>query len=448
MSHSSSLSRRGFLRGFGTLVALPAFESLGTLVQAAPAAGAKAGEFPLRMAFVYTPNGKNMAHWTPQKDGSGYEMTRALKPLTEHKDYFQVISGLAHDKGRAHGDGGGDHARANASFLTGCQPRKTAGADIKVGVSVDQIAAAQMGQGTRLPSLELSCDEFRKAGSCDSGYSCAYQANLSWKTESMPMTPERDPREVFERLFGNQVKGEEDVARAKRDFYNKSILDFVMEDTRGLQKLLGRRDQEKLDEYLTSVRQIEKRISGNGGVKKLPPGLKKPAGIPDDYAEHLRLMYDMMVLGFQTDSTRVATFLTAHDGSNRTFPSIGVREAHHGFSHHQDNPDRLEMLAKVDEFYSEQFAYFLGRLKAVKEGSGTLLDNCMIVYGAGISDPNRHNHDNLPVLLAGRGGGLKGGKHVRLRGETPMTNLYMEMLDRAGVQAEHVGDSTGKLSGV
>ncbi len=438
------LSRRHFLRGLGTMIALPAMESL---TPAARGAGAAA---PLRMAFVYAPNGKNMQHWKPTKDGAAYEMTRGLKPLEKLRSEFQILTGLAHTKARANGDGGGDHARANATFLTGCQARKTAGADIKIGVSVDQIAAQTVGAFTRLPSLELSCDEVRRAGNCDSGYSCSYQFNLSWKSDSTPMSPERDPKLAFERLFTNNIENEAALAKAKRDFYDKSILDFVMDDTKNLQKHLGYTDKQKLDEYLTSIREIERRMTNADKFAKVTlPKYEKASGIPNSYKDHIRLMYDLMWLAFQTDTTRVSTFLLAHDGSNRSFPEIGVPDAHHGISHHQHDPERLEKLAKIDEFYSEQFAYFLDKMKSTKEGSGTLLDNCMIVYGGGISDPDRHNHDDLPVLLAGGGGGaLKRGRHVVVKNETPMTNLYMKMLEIMKVKADHIGDSTGILQGV
>jgi hypothetical protein len=399
----------------------------------------KTGGLPLRMAFVYSPNGKNMTHWRPEGEGSAYTLSRALKPLESHREDFSVISGLKLETANANGDGGGDHARANAAFLTGCQPRKTAGADIRAGVSVDQMAANHLGPLTKLPSLEISCDVARKAGNCDSGYSCAYQFNLAWKSESMPVTPERNPQSVFDRLFG--------TSDAHRVAENRSILDFVMDDTRDLQRHLGRRDQEKLDEYLTSVRQIERRLSDTvQTTRQLPPDTRQPAGIPESYQDHIRLMYDMMALAFQTDSTRVASFLLAHDGSNRTFPEVGVNDAHHGFSHHQHSPEKLEMLAKVDEFYSAQFAYFLEKLKSIKEGSGTLLDHSMIVFGAGISDPDRHNHNDLPILLAGRGGGtLTPGRHIIMPDETPLTNLYLSMLGRMGVNAEKIGDSSGTL---
>jgi hypothetical protein len=438
-------SRRRFLRGLGTLMALPAMESIAPRSARATTAAAKS-HFPLRMAFIYSPNGKNMEHWTPQQDGTDYELSRALAPLARVKKDITVLTGLAHDKARANGDGAGDHARANATFLTGIQARKTAGADIRVGVSVDQIAANAIGQVTRLPSLELSCDEVRRAGNCDSGYSCAYQFNLAWKNETMPLAPERDPRLAFERLFGSGDAGEE-ASRARRDLYNQSILDFVMDDAKALQKHLGRTDRNKLDEYLTSVRDIERRISNANQAAREMPDYQRPTGVPEAYQEHIRLMFDLMWLAFQTDTTRVATFLLAHDGSNRTFPDIGVPDQHHGISHHQRDPEKLEKIARIDEFYSIQLAWFLEKMKATKEGDGSLLDNSMIVFGGGISDPDRHNHDDLPVILAGGGGGtLTQGRHIRLPGETPMCNLYLSLLDRMGVKEERFGDSTGRLS--
>ena len=447
----SPFSRRRFLRGFGTLMALPALEGTAPFAARAAASGktASATAAPVRLAFVYSPNGKNMEHWTPGKDGSAYELTRSLAPLKDLQSEFQVISGLKHAKAYANGDGGGDHARANASFLTGVQARKTAGADIRNGISIDQVAANDIGQLTRLSSLELSCDEARRAGNCDSGYSCSYQFNLAWKSETTPLSPERDPKLAFERLFGGGHGTEVDAARARREFFNKSMLDFVMEDAKALQKHLGYTDQQKLDEYLSSVRDIERRITKADSAPQALPDYKKPTGIPDSYKEHIRLMFDLQVLAFQTDTTRISTFLLAHDGSNRSFPEIGVPDSHHGISHHQHDAEKLEKIAKIDEFYSEQFAYFLQKLKGIHEGNGSLLDNCMIVFGSGISDPDRHSHDNLPIILAGGGGGtLKRGRHLRLREDTPMCNLHLSLIQRMGVKASQFGDSTGKLEAI
>ncbi|MBI3192801.1 MAG: DUF1552 domain-containing protein, partial [Pedosphaera parvula] len=347
------------------------------------------------------------------------------------------------------GDGGGDHARANATFLTGCQARKTAGADIRIGVSVDQIAAQKIGHQTRLPSLELGCDRGRQSGNCDSGYSCAYQYNLSWAAESTPMSPEVDPRLVFERLFTNGSKAEAKENRARRNEYHKSILDFVLDDANRLKRDLGATDQRKLDEYLTAVRELETRIENAERFAAALPDYGKPTGIPKEFEPHVRLMYDLLTLAFQTDTTRLGTFLVSHDGSNRSYPLLGVPEGHHHLSHHQNDRQMIQKLTKINRHHITQFAYFIEKLRSVREGEGTLLDHCMVVCGGGISDGNRHRHDDLPVLLAGRGGGtLQPGRHLQLNRAVPMTNLFLSMLDRLGVHAERVGDSTGKLEGL
>ena len=387
-----------------------------------------------------------MDEWRPKETGSLKSLPNSLSPLQKHSADFQVISGLNHTKAYANGDGGGDHARANATFLTGCQARKTAGKDIKVGVSVDQIAADAIGDRTKLRSLELSCDGVRRSGKCDSGYSCAYQYNLSWKTESMPMVPESNPRLVFERLFGNASSPTDREGQLKRRVLNKSILDFALEGARNFNKRLSKLDQEKLSEYFTSVRELEKRIEREEKNWEKLPDLKSPVGIPENYRAHLRLMFDMMVLAFQSDSTRISSFLLAHDGSNRSFRDIGVPEGHHSLSHHKNDPEKIKKLAKIDHFYSEQFAYFIDKLSTTQEIDGSrLLDHCMIVFGGGISDGNRHRHSDLPVLLAGGSShGLTTGRHVDFQG-VPMTNLYLGMLDRAGVQASQVGDSSGHI---
>lgn len=431
-------------------MALPALEAM-----AAPANLAKANDFakvggaPKRMAFVYVPNGANMADWTPKQVGTDYELPFILEPLKASQKDFQVMTGLAQYKAFANGDGAGDHARASATFLTGCQARKTAGVDIKVGVSVDQIAAEQIGKFTRLPSLELSCDRGRQAGSCDSGYSCAYQFNVSWKSESTPMPPEVDPRLVFERLFGNGMNSEMTENRAKRDKYRKSILDFVLEDANQLKSNLGNTDRRKLDEYMSAVRDMEQRIERAEKFATILPDYNQPDGIPDEYEAHIRLMFDLLTLAFQTDSTRVATFMMAHDGSNRPYRFLDVPEGHHDLSHHGRDKEKMQKIAKINRFHVTQFAYFLEKLKTIKEGDGNLLDNSMIIYGSGISDGDRHNHDDLPVIMAGRGAGtISAGRHVKYDKAVPMTNLYLSMLDRMGVSAERIGDSTGRLDNV
>lgn len=445
MNKSWALPRRTFLKGLGTAIALPVFESMLPLRARASAAPAS-GSLPKRIAFVYVPNGANMADWTPKQVGPDFELPSILEPLKPHQKDLLVLSGLAHDKGRANGDGAGDHARASATFLTGCQARKTPGADIKVGVSVDQVAAQKLGERTRLPSLELGTDKARLAGNCDSGYSCAYSFNISWKTESTPMPPEVDPRLVFDRLFGNGDAGEMAEARIKRDLYRKSILDFALDDARRLQRDLGYTDRRKLDEYLTAVRELEQRIERANGYAAKLPDYNRPTGIPKNYEEHIRLMFDLLALGFQTDTTRISTFILAHDGSNRQYPFIGVRDGHHDLSHHGGDQEKKEKIAKINRFHTTQFAYLLEKLKSIKEGDGSLLDQCLIVYGSGLGDGNAHNHDNLPVLLAGRGGQtVNPGRHIRFEKETPMTNLFLSVLDRFGAAAERLGDSTGLL---
>ena len=448
MSKSWSIPRRTFLKGLGTAIALPMLDVMlpGLARAGQAAAGGALGGLPKRLGFFFVPNGINMADWTPKEEGSQFALPSILEPLQPLQKDIVVFSGLAHDKGRAHGDGAGDHARSSATFLTGSKARKTPGADIKVGVSVDQIAAQEMGRLTRLPSLELGMDKARLAGNCDSGYSCAYSFNISWKTESTPMPPEVDPRQVFDRLFGNGNSSEMDEARMKRDRYKKSILDFALEDARTLKKDLGYTDRRKLDEYLTAVRELEERIDQANRFATTLPDYERPTGIPKSYEDHMQLMFDLLALAFQTDTTRISTFILAHDGSNRQYPSIGVRDGHHDLSHHNGDQEKKGKIAKINRFHISQYARFLAKLKSIPEGEGTLLDNCMLVYGSGLGDGNAHNHDNLPVLLAGRGGGtIQTGRHVRFSQETPMTNLYLSMLHRAGVAAERVGDSTGLL---
>jgi hypothetical protein len=431
----------------GTAIGLPLLEAMAPpfKVLAADAAAANHGA-PRRIAFIYIPNGANMEQWTPQTMGCDFELPYVLEPLNPVKDDLLVISGLAHDKARPNGDGAGDHARASAAFLTGCQARKTPGADIRVGISADQVAAEKIGRSTRFPSLELGCDRAQLAGNCDSGYSCAYSYNIAWKTPSTPLPPEVDPRLVFERLFGSGSTEEMTENRARRERYHKSILDFVMEDARQLQANLGRTDRRKLDEYLTAVRELETRVERAGQFAAVLPDYQKPTGIPDDNEQHIRLIYDLMALAFQTDTTRVATFVMAHDGSDRPYPSIGVPDGHHSLSHHQNNEEKKEKIARINRYHITQFAYFVSKLQSLKEGDGTLLDNCMVVYGSGIADGNSHAHHDLPVLLAGRGGKtIETGRHVRYPKDTPMANLYLSMLERIGAPVPRLGDSTGPL---
>jgi hypothetical protein len=440
---TEGVTRRTALKGLGVSLGLPWLESL----QPRQALAASDSQHPRRMAFLFVPNGVHMPDWTPERENYGFSLPYILEPLGAVQDDLLVLSGLTHDKGRANGDGPGDHARSASVFLTGAQPRKTAGANIRSGVSVDQFAARAISGVTKFSSLELGCEEGRGAGNCDSGYSCAYSSNISWAAEDRPVGKEINPRLVFERLFGSDTPEESRTARERRA-RKKSVLDFIYEDARRLRRQMGGSDRRKLDEYLTGVREVEQRIAraDGEGERAVGQGPEGPAGIPDEYGEHIRLMCDMIVLAFQSDQTRLATFMLANAGSNRSYTPIGVPDGHHSLSHHRGDPKKHAKIREINRFHVSQLAYLLGKLKAVPEGEGTLLDNSMIVYGSGLSDGNRHNNENLPVLLAGRGGGtIDTGRHVRYEEEIPLTNLYLSMLDRFGTPAEFIGDSTGRL---
>ncbi len=441
---NKALSRRSLLRGLGTAVALPFLDAMSPAL----AGPAKSGAAPLRMAFVYVPNGIIMKDWTPAAEGKGYAFTKTLQALEPFRENLLVMSGLDHYTGQALGDGAGDHARAGATWLTGVHPKKTQGADIQAGVSVDQILAKEIGRQTTLPSLEIGLEDNRLVGNCDSGYSCAYSNTLSWSSPSTPLPPEMNPRAVFERLFGD---GEttDPAARILQARQDRSILDFVREDAGRLGNALGTADKRKLNEYLESVREIEQRIqrveSQSAEAADLP-AIDRPGGIPPTFEEHAHLMADLITIAFQADLTRTITFMMGREGGNRTYRSIGVPDAHHGLSHHFNDPEKVSRLQKIDQHHVLMFSYLVKRLKETKDGDGTLLDHSMLVYGSSLSDGNRHEHLNLPALLAGGGNGrVHGGRHVRFPKGTPMTNLYLTMLDAAGVKAEKFGDSTGKV---
>jgi len=406
----------------------------------------------VRMAFISVPNGINMANWTPELEGAGYVLPYTLEPLHNVRKSLSILTGLTQQNAFALGDGPGDHARSAATWLTGVHPKKTSGADINVGISVDQVAAKHIGTQTPFPSLELGCERGAQAGDCDSGYSCAYSSTISWKTSTTPMAKEVNPRLVFERFFGNGDPKESTESRFRRARYNHSVLDFVLEDASQLKGQLGGRDRMKLDEYLTSVREIEERVAkfDHANADVAQGGVRIPTGIPKDYAEHIRLMADMMVLAFHGDLTRISTCMYANEGSNRSYRQIGVPEGHHDVSHHGNDPKKLEKKRQIDRFHIEQFAYMLEKMQSIKEVDGTMLDNSLVVYGGGISDGNRHNHDDLPVLLAGRGGGSykATGQHKTYKDGTPLNNLFVSMLDSVGVPTEALGDSTGKLQGL
>ena len=445
MSKSYRISRRTVLRGLGASLALPWLESMGPLTSWADetTTGKKA---PNRLAFIYVPNGKNMADWTPAAEGADYELTPILQPLANLRADFNVLTGLTADKARPHGDGGGDHARALTAFLTGAQPRKTDGTDIRAGISVDQVAASRVGEQTRLASLEIGCEQGGMAGNCDSGYSCVYSNTMSWRSATQPIPKEVNPKLIFERLFAS----EPDAARIRRDTVRRSILDLVREDAAELTGKVSSADQRKLDEYFSSIRDIEQRIERAGRLPAIKaPDYAKPSGIPSDYQEHIRLMCDLMVLAFQADVTRVATFVMANEGSNKPYPFINVAEGHHDLSHHGNDAAKKAKIRDINKFHVTQLAYLLEKLKSIPEGSGSLLDHCLIAYGSGNSDGNAHNHDNLPILLAGRGGGsIQTGRHLRYANETPLNNLWLAMLDRVDVRLPFLGDSTGLLPGL
>ena len=440
-----SLSRRTLLRGVGTAVALPFLDAMTPALTAATAR-------PVRMAFVYVPNGIDMRHWNPAYEGPLQELPRILKPMEAFKQDMTLLSNLTHNGGRALLDGAGDHGRCCGGYLAGVQPRKTM-VDIKAGISCDQIVANDIGRQTRFPSLEVGLEDARQAGDCDSGYSCAYTNNLAWRGDAQPLPPLLDPRALFERLFGNgaNLTPEQKTLQTKQ---RRSILDFVSGDTKALQANLGPTDKRKLDEYLSSIRDIELQLTkAEHDNAQVNPGMDKPYGVPADFAEHFKLMTDMMTVAFQADLTRVMTFLVSREGSSRAYREIGIADGHHPLTHHQNKPEMMEKVAQINVYQMQQFAAWMEKLKSIREGDGTLLDNAMIVYGAGLSDGNRHTHEDLPTLMVGRGGkgangGIKAGRRIVYRKETPMSNLFLTMMDRMGTKVEHFGDATGRIEGL
>lgn len=443
MIPSTALSRRTVLRGLGVAMSLPWLEAMGpALSWGADATPGRAA--PNRLAILYVPNGKNMADWTPQGEGSQFELPPILAPLSSVKDQLLVLTGLTADKARPHGDGGGDHARALAAFLTGAQPRKTDGTDIRAGISVDQVIAARLGDKTRLPSLEIGCEQGAMAGNCDSGYSCVYSSTMAWRSATQPLPKEVNPKLVFERLFATAP----DATRVRRDTRRKSVLDFVRDDSTQLSAKLGIKDRQKLDEYFSAVRDIELRIERAEKLPPVPtPDYPRPTGMPASYEEHIRLLCDLLVLAFQCDVTRVCTFVLANEGSNKPYPFINVSEGHHDLSHHGNDAAKKAKIREINTFHVRQLAYLLEKMQAIPEGDGTLLDHAMVAYGSGNSDGNAHNHDNLPLLVAGRGcGTLTTGRHLRYPKETPLNNLWVSLLNRMEIDVAQLGDSTGALT--
>ena len=437
------IQRRTFLRGIGTAVSLPFLDAMMPAFAAPNAAKA-----PVRMGFVYVPNGIDMRHWNPSYEGKLTELPRTLKPLEPFKDDVLMLGNLTHNTGRALLDGAGDHGRCCGSYLTGIQVKKST-SNIKAGLSMDQIVAKEVGRATQFPSLEIGLEDARQSGDCDSGYSCAYTNNLAWRSETQPLPPILDPRALFERLFGDGVALSPE-ARARNAKYRRSILDFVTEDTKKLESALGPTDRRKLDEYLSSIREVERQIEkAERDNQHIDPHMDKPYGVPADFAEHFKLMTDMMTIAFQADLTRVMTFLVTHEGTSRSYRELGISDGHHPLTHHRNQEELMEKVAQINGYHMKQFAGWVEKLKSIKEGDGNLLDNMMLVYGAGLSDGNRHLHEDLPTILLGKGGGtIKSGRRIVARRETPMCNLFLSMMDRMGVHMEHFGDATGKLEGL
>ena len=441
------LSRRRMLRGLGVSVALPFMDAMAPALQAA-----RSGTGPaLRMGFVYVPNGimDLKGEWTPHGVGADFEFSEITKGFEPHRRHLSVLSGLAHLNGRAGGDGAGDHARAGATFLTGARPVKTEGIGIRAGVSADQIAARELGKHTQFGSLELGIEEPSVAGGCDSGYSCAYTNTISWRTPVAPNPVEDNPRRLFERLFGDgeSTDKSEQLARLREQ---RTILDFVREDLSRLRASLGPDDRRKLEEYLHSIRDLERRIErAESQNDRDLPRMDRPGGPPDNFTEHAKLMIDLQVLAFQADLTRVTTFMMGREGTWRSYPGIGVPDAHHAMTHHSHDPEKIAKVIVINKHHVAMFGYMLEKMRSIQDGDGSLLDHSMLVYGSSISDGNQHLHHDLPIVLAGGGGGrLRTGRHIRYPRETPMSNLLLSMLDLAGAPVEQLGDSTGRLEGL
>ena len=442
------LDRRTFLRGVGVTLSLPLLDAM--LPAQTPLVKTAANP-QLKLGLCFMPHGAVMSNWTPAGEGAGLELSRTLQPLAPYKDQVVVVSNLAHAMAApgGPGDNGGDHTRSPAVYLNGVHPKRTDGADIRAGVTIDQMAAAEIGQQTPLPSLELAIEDYSGlVGSCDVGFSCTYMNTIAWRTPTTPLPMEINPRVVFDRLFGDGATAEQRLERIEQE---RSILDAVTGEVKRLERGLGSSDRTRVSEYLDTVREIERRIQlaekqNQNSALDVPAS---PSGIPDDHQEHTKLMFDLMALAFQADITRISTFMMAREVSYRTFPMLGISESFHPASHHQNNPARLENLTKINTYHVGLVAYFLQRLKATPDGDGNLLDHSLILYGSGMSNSNIHNHAPLPIFVAGGAAGrMKGGRHLKYPENTPMSNLLLTILEKAGIHRESVGDSTGPLSEV
>lgn len=435
-----SLDRRAFLRGAGAVVSLPLLDSMIPALTAAPK--------PVkRLAVAYVPNGIIMNKWTPAAEGASFELPSILQPLTPFRDRLLVLSGLRSRPAFPEpGEGTGDHARAAATFLTGVHPKKTEGPDIRAGISLDQIAARELGKQTQLASLELCLDSSELIGGCDAGYSCAYANTLSWSDPSTPLPMENQPRAVFERLFGDSDDTSR-AARLARIQEDRSVLDSLREAVAALGRDLGPQDRAKLSQYLDGIRDLERHIqkAEQQSARELPPMERPTGGIPPTFAEHAKIMFDLQAIAFQADLTRVSTFMISREISPRPYPEIGISDAHHALTH-EARPDAVEKVVKINTYHMRQFAYFLEKLKSTPDGDGSLLDHVTALYGGGISNGFEHTHTNLPILVVGGGSGeIKGGRHLRFDEDTPLANLHLTLLGKLGVPLDSVGDSNGKL---
>ena len=439
-----ALPRRTFLRGVGAALALPVLDAM---VPALSAASQLSVSSPTRLSFVYVPNGVIMDKWVPDIPGAAFELPPILKPLAPFRDRMLVLSGLAHNNGVAwEGEGAGDHSRSAAVWLTGTHPKKTEGADLRAGISVDQVAAQELRKHTQLASLEMALDDNSMVGTCGSGYSCAYTNTLCWSSPGTPLPMENKPRAVFERLFGD-LDSTDPEARRDQMRQEGSLLDSVAQEVARLVRGLGAKDRAKLTEYLDSIRDIERRIQiAEKQSDRELPSVERPVGVPSTFTEHAKLMMDLQVLAYQTDMTRVTTFMMGRESTTRVYQELGIREGYHPLSHHQNDAAKIEQVIQIDILHTQVFAYFLEKMQSTPDGDGSLLDHSMIVYGSGLSDGNLHEHYDLPVLLVGGGSGqIQGGSHLQYPRDTPMANLFLTLLDKLGIQRERIGDSTGRL---
>lgn len=433
-----ALERRTFLRGLGAAFALPFLDAM------TPAFAAPTKAIP-RLSFMYIPNGANMHAWTPAGTRKDFAFSPTLKALEPFRERVNVLSGLALHSADRMNDGAGDHSRATGAFLSGCHAKRTQGADLYLGITADQIAAKTLGKDNLLPSLELAIADRKTSPLCDEGYTCVYSNTLSWTSATTPLPMENNPRLVFDRLFG---EGGDARQRAYRLRENESILDSVTESMKQLQGSLGTPDRRRVDQYFDAIRQVELRLQRvekqNAESPNLGEGVSRPLGAPEKFEDHIRLMMDLEVLAFQADITRVTTLMFAAERSGRAYPEVGVPDSHHSVSHHDNTAEKLAKVAKIDTYHIQQLAYFMGKLRDVQDGDGTLLDHSMLLYGAGISNGNVHDHSPLPILLCGGGAGqLQGGRHIQFKEEPPLSNVVRAVLDKVGVHADRLGESTG-----